>query len=66
MKSETYRYSFPLVSDIDVEESIVFNEELKIPCKLFLIFLMFMDTVLLLVLKLNSNYMALTYALAEV
>ena len=66
MKSETYRYIFPLVSDIDVEESIVFNEELKIPCKLFLIFLMFMDTVLLLVLKLNSNYMALTYALAEV
>ena len=66
MKSETYRYSFPLVSDIDVEESIVFNEELKIPCKLFLIFLMFMDAVLLLVLKLNSNYMALTYALAEV
>ena len=66
MNSETYRYTFPLVSDIDVEESIVFNEELKIPCKLFLIFLMFMDTVLLLVLKLNSNYMALTYALAEV
>ena len=66
MKSETYRYTFPLVSDIDVEESIVFNEELKIPCKLFLIFLSFMDTFLLLVLKLNSNFMALTYALAEV
>ena len=66
MKSETYRYTFPLVSDVDVEESMVFNEELKIPCKLFLIFPRFMDTFLLLVLKLNSNYMALTYALAEV
>ena len=66
MKSATYRFAFPLVSDVDVKEFMVFNEELKNPCKLFLIFIRFMDTFLLLVLKLNSNYTALTYALAEV
>ena len=66
MKSATYRFTFPLVSDVDVEEFTVFNEELKITCKLFLIFIRFMGTFLLLVLKLNSNYMVFTYALAEV
>ena len=45
---------------------MVFDEELEIPCKLFLNFFRFMDTFLLLILKLISNYMALTYALAEV
>ena len=64
MKTNGNTFSF--VSDINVEKSISLNAELKISHKQFLFFLSFMNTYSVFLIKLNSNYIAIPYALAEV
>ena len=64
MKTNGNTFSF--VSDINVEKSISLNAELKIPHKQFLFFLSFMNTYSVFLIKQNSNYIAIPYALAEV
>ena len=64
MKTNGNTFSF--VSDINVEKSISLNAELIIPHKQFLFFLSFMNTYSVFLIKLNSNYIAIPYTLAEV
>ena len=65
-KNKQKRNTFPLVSDVDVEESMFFCAELKMPYKQFVIFYRFMNTFLTFLLKLNNSYRTIPYVLAEV
>ena len=60
------RNTFSFVSDVDVEEPRFSMKSYKIPYKIFLIFLSFMNIFLVFLLKLRSNYIAILYVLAEV
>ena len=62
----TSRNTYSLVSDVGVEECMSFYVNFKIPYKHFLISLSFTNLFFIFLMKLNSNYTAIPYALVEV